>query len=99
VSRERQRFAPLDGLRGLAIAAVFCFHYRIEPQSPAEWGWVGVDLFFALSGFLITGILFDSLGEQHYFKNFLHQACASDFSVVLGVVVRAYCADGRRAAI
>jgi peptidoglycan/LPS O-acetylase OafA/YrhL len=70
VSRERQRFAPLDGLRGLAIAAVFCFHYRIEPQSPAEWGWVGVDLFFALSGFLITGILFDSLGEQHYFKNF-----------------------------
>jgi peptidoglycan/LPS O-acetylase OafA/YrhL len=70
VSRERQRFAPLDGLRGLAIAAVFCFHYRIEPQSPGEWGWVGVDLFFALSGFLITGILFDTLGEQHYFKNF-----------------------------
>ena len=68
--RERQRFAPLDGLRGLAIAAVFCFHYRIEPQSPAQWGWVGVDLFFALSGFLITGILFDSLGEPHYFKNF-----------------------------
>jgi peptidoglycan/LPS O-acetylase OafA/YrhL len=70
LSADKQRFAPLDGLRGLAIAAVFSFHYRIEPNSPAEWGWTGVDLFFALSGFLITGILFDSLGEQHYFRNF-----------------------------
>lgn len=70
LSPDKQRFAPLDGLRGLAIAAVFCFHYRIEPHSPAEWGWVGVDLFFALSGFLITGILFDSLWERHYFRNF-----------------------------
>lgn len=57
-------------MRGLAITAVFCFHYRIEPHSPGEWGWVGVDLFFALSGFLITGILFDSLDEEHYFRNF-----------------------------
>lgn len=69
-SPHNQRFAPLDGLRGLAIAGVFCFHYRIEPISPAQWGWTGVDLFFALSGFLITGILYDSLGEPHYFRNF-----------------------------
>jgi peptidoglycan/LPS O-acetylase OafA/YrhL len=67
---QKQRFASLDGLRGLAIAAVFWFHYRIEPHSPGEWGWIGVDLFFAISGFLITGILFDNLGEQHYFRNF-----------------------------
>ena len=70
LSRGGQRYAPLDGLRGIAIAAVFWFHYRIEPHSPGEWGWIGVDLFFALSGFLITGILFDGLGEEHYFRNF-----------------------------
>jgi peptidoglycan/LPS O-acetylase OafA/YrhL len=66
LSPDKQRFAPLDGLRGLAIIAVF-FHYRIEPRSPAEWGWTGVDLFFVLFCFLITGILFNSLGDQHYF--------------------------------
>jgi len=46
--------APLDGLRFLAFLAVFVFHAR--PES-CPWGWAGVDLFFALSGFLITRIL------------------------------------------
>lgn len=70
MSPQKQRYVPLDGLRGVAVAAVFCFHYRLVPHSPGEWGWIGVDLFFAISGFLITGILFDSLGEQRYFRNF-----------------------------
>jgi peptidoglycan/LPS O-acetylase OafA/YrhL len=85
LSPDKQRYAPLDGLRGLAIAAVFWFHYRVEPHSPGEWGWAGVDLFFALSGFLITGILFDSLGERHYFRNFYIRRALRIFPLYWGL--------------
>ncbi len=80
--RDLQRHNPaLDGVRGLAIALVLVFHlFYSNPVHPtplsvfgaavARAGWIGVDLFFALSGFLVTGILFDSLDDQHYFKNF-----------------------------
>lgn len=71
----------LDGLRGVAILLVMFLHYTvIVPQGRWE-GWLfdlsglgkhGVDLFFVLSGFLITGILLDSKGQPaaSYFRNF-----------------------------
>lgn len=66
----------LDGLRGVAILLVIYQHtFRLtEDRCGAlaryEIGWTGVDLFFALSGFLITGILLDSRGGPHYFRTF-----------------------------
>ncbi len=58
-------YPALDGLRALAVMMVFMQHYFGMP-----YGWVGVDIFFVLSGFLITGILYDTRKHRHRFKNF-----------------------------
>jgi peptidoglycan/LPS O-acetylase OafA/YrhL len=58
----------LNGLRAIAFLLIFFFHARYF-----DAGWVGVQLFFVLSGFLITGILLDmkaSLPKNQYFKKF-----------------------------
>jgi len=59
------RLPPLDGLRALAFGAVFVQHAFGGPLT-----WSGVDLFFVLSGYLITGILLRSMGRPGYFRNF-----------------------------
>jgi peptidoglycan/LPS O-acetylase OafA/YrhL len=57
VTATPTRFAPLDGIRALAVTAVILFH---ASPSWATGGYFGVDLFFILSGYLITSLL---LGE------------------------------------
>jgi peptidoglycan/LPS O-acetylase OafA/YrhL len=65
----------LDGLRGIAILLVFFYHYLPNnDRNPFSWianlGWTGVDLFFVLSGFLITGILYDTRKSTNFAKVF-----------------------------
>ena len=65
----------LDGLRGLAVLAVVLYHCHTRLvgtwiYGPLLWGWAGVNLFFALSGFLITSILIEARDKPDYFRNF-----------------------------
>jgi peptidoglycan/LPS O-acetylase OafA/YrhL len=80
------RMPELDGIRGLAILAVLCCHLVVvggilNAQSPTliekllahafiPMGDAGVDLFFVLSGFLITGILLRTKSAKNYFSSF-----------------------------
>ncbi len=76
----RRRIPQLDAVRGLAILVVMV--HNISPKYPLfhleqvfRNGWMGVDLFFVLSGFLITGILVDTKQSEGYFKNFYVRRC------------------------
>ena len=82
---------PLDGLRGVAILMVMLFHYGLplkESSLPqhivkvaSEFGWTGVDLFFVLSGFLITGILLDAQGADNYWSSFYSRRALRIFPI------------------
>ena len=70
LSPNTKRYYPaMDGLRGLAIILVVFLH-NFGFLNYFFFGWLGVDLFFVISGFLITGILIDSVGRPGYLKNF-----------------------------
>jgi peptidoglycan/LPS O-acetylase OafA/YrhL len=86
----------LDGLRGIAILMVMV--HRFWPRTGvglgadmAGAGWIGVDLFFVISGFLITGILLDTKGDRGYFRNFYARRALRIFPLfyvfVIGVFV------------
>ena len=53
----------IDGLRALAVAAVVLFHYRVPGFSG---GFVGVDVFFVISGYLITGLILKEAAEDRF---------------------------------
>jgi peptidoglycan/LPS O-acetylase OafA/YrhL len=82
--KAEHRVPELDGVRAIAVWMVLLTHILAGfPNAPGALdfipdpvrqvlthGWLGVDLFFLLSGFLITGILMDSKERPNYFRNF-----------------------------
>jgi peptidoglycan/LPS O-acetylase OafA/YrhL len=88
---------PLDGVRGLALLMVLLLHFlgHMVPTNALErgvvrvldFGRLGVALFFVLSGFLITGILLDAKGREHYFRNFYIRRALRIFPLYYGVLV------------
>jgi len=73
ISNEKvihNHYPGLDGLRAIAVIMVFFQHYGNGKAFIFGWGWTGVDIFFVLSGFLITGILFDSRHQANKYLNF-----------------------------
>src|SRR3569832_1712860 len=65
----RAHYPALDGLRGVAILLVLFLHV-FDFLNYFFIGWLGVDLFFVLSGFLITDILLKTVDKPNYLRNF-----------------------------
>lgn len=90
----RGHIPALDGVRGIAILTVLLSHFLQRGYFPTERlfyifqnGWMGVDLFFVLSGFLITGILLDARDSPGYFSGFYRRRLLRIFPLYYFVVL------------
>ncbi|ORE91098.1 membrane-located cell surface saccharide acetylase [Stappia sp. 22II-S9-Z10] len=86
VDQEADRYRPdIDGLRAIAVVSVFLFHLG------TGWlpgGFVGVDVFFVISGYLITGILLADLEARRFsFARFYQRRIARLFPVMITVIL------------
>ena len=78
------RVPALDGLRGCAILLVIIWHYFHTDWFP---GWIGVDLFFVLSGYLITARLLQTIHTPSYFSRFYRNRILRVFPLYYAVVI------------
>ena len=97
IGTMRAHFPALDGLRGLAVLIVIAHNTQMfEPTPPGlgnslvfyflNFGWMGVQLFFVLSGFLITGILLDTRCDAHWWRNFMVRRVLRIFPLYYGTL-------------
>jgi len=97
-----QHLKSLDGVRGVAILLVLFCHLSVSclPSSTVflhivhevlYFGWSGVQLFFVLSGFLITGILLDTKEASNYFQAFYARRVLRIFPLYYAVLISLFC--------
>jgi peptidoglycan/LPS O-acetylase OafA/YrhL len=98
---SRTHVAALDGLRGVAILLVLLHGFDVIGDTHGffhalgtllDIGWIGVQLFFVLSGFLITGILLDTRGDAGYYRTFFVRRVLRIFPLYYGVLFVAFVA-------
>lgn len=87
------KIPALDGVRGLAVLLVLLSHFLLiefwsnkQIYELVHAGWLGVDLFFVLSGFLITGILLDARHSKNYWSSFYKRRVLRIFPLYFFVV-------------
>jgi hypothetical protein len=87
---EGKRIPELDGIRGLAALAVVVAHYFGEVPhglSALTVAWLGVDVFFVLSGFLIGSIILAQRDAPDFFRIFYLKRCARIVPVYAAVCI------------
>jgi len=92
---------PLDGVRGIAVLLVLCYDcLKLAPSGNpltfgARWlasaGWTGVDLFFVLSGYLITGVLLETRGRPGYWRSFFLRRSLRIFPLYYVTLLTVFC--------
>jgi peptidoglycan/LPS O-acetylase OafA/YrhL len=85
-----RRILELDGLRGLSALAVVAAHFFGESQHgfrALAAGWIGVDIFFVLSGFLIGTIILNRCAQPGFFKSFYIRRAARIVPIYFAVVI------------
>ena len=102
MNAPRSYLPSLDAARGLAILLVIAHNVEMIDSShlPRGWlqitefalniGWIGVILFFVLSGYLITGILMDTRGRPHALRNFIARRALRIFPLYYGLLAVVY---------
>jgi peptidoglycan/LPS O-acetylase OafA/YrhL len=96
-SQSEKHLPALDGIRGLAVLGVLIVHADVLLNTTrqvehvlvvlSEFGAYGVDLFFVLSGFLITGILLETKESPKYFSSFYARRFLRLFPVYYGYLL------------
>lgn len=82
----------IDGLRAIAVLAVVLYHYGI---GPIHGGFVGVDIFFVISGYLITGIIHKEIGRGDFtFVGFYERRIRRIFPALFAVLLATLAVGG-----
>jgi peptidoglycan/LPS O-acetylase OafA/YrhL len=91
----RRHMPPLDAMRGVAVLLVLAHNFNLVVvtgrvsagfDAVMNIGWVGVQLFFVLSGFLITGILLDTARANNYYRAFFARRTLRIFPLYYAVL-------------